>query len=72
MVRFGGSDFNNCSVPLVFDGRHFIYESGDHPSVTVIGEQDGRLVFEVLRNEPVVSVNHKCYHRGIEKVDHPA
>lgn len=38
---------------MVFEGRHFIFEPGDLPSITVILEQDGELIFEILRNMPM-------------------
>jgi hypothetical protein len=51
--RFGGSEFINCSVPLVLVGRCFVVEPGDPiPLVSVILEHQGQPVFEVLRNEP--------------------
>lgn len=52
MVRFGGSEFINCSVPLAFEGRYFILEPGDPPLVSVIREYQGQPIFEVRRNEP--------------------
>lgn len=54
MVRFGGSEFINCSVPLAFAGRYFILELGTpDPMVSVLLEYHGQPVFEVLKNEPV-------------------
>lgn len=54
MVRFGGSEFVNCSVPLAFAGRYFILEPGiPDPMVSVVLEHQGQPVFEVLKNEPV-------------------
>ena len=53
MVRFGGSEFVNCSVPLAFEGRYFILEPADLPLVSVVCEHKGEPVFEVMRNEPV-------------------
>jgi hypothetical protein len=53
MVRFGGSEFINCSVPLVFEGRIFILEPGNPPMVTVVRDHGGKPVFEIKRNEPV-------------------
>ena len=53
MVRFGGSEFINCSVPLVFEGRIFILEPGNPPMVTVVRDHGGQPVFEIKRNEPV-------------------
>jgi hypothetical protein len=55
MVRFGGSDFINCQVPLVFEGRYFILEPADPPLVSVILEYNGKLIFEVKQNEPNVN-----------------
>ena len=52
MARFGGNEFIGFSVPLVFEGRYFILEPAKPPSITVVLEQDGQPVFEVLRNEP--------------------
>ncbi len=53
MVKFGGSTFANCSVPLAAGGRYFILES-DPPNilVSVVLEYRGQFVFEVLKNEP--------------------
>jgi hypothetical protein len=53
MVRFGGSEFVNCSVPLAFEGRYFILEPADPPLVSVVCEHNGKPIFEVMRNEPV-------------------
>ncbi len=54
MVRFGGSKFVNCSVPLAFAGRYFILEPGTpDPMISVVLERQGQPVFEVLKNEPV-------------------
>lgn len=53
MARFGGNEFIGFSVPLVFKGRYFILESGNPTMITVFTEQDGRPVFEVLKNQPV-------------------
>jgi len=52
MIKFGGSSFENCSVPLAFEGRYFILEPGEIPLVSVIIEHEGKPVFEVIRNEP--------------------
>ena len=54
MVRLGGSEFINCSVPLAFAGRYFILEPGaPDPLLSVVLEYQGKPVFEVLKNEPV-------------------
>ena len=53
MARFGGNDFSDLSVPLVFEGRYFVMEPGDPPKISVFLERDGEPVFEVLKNEPV-------------------
>jgi len=52
MARFGGNDFTDFSVPLVFEGRFFIMEPGDPSRLTVIYKKDGSPTFEVLKNEP--------------------
>ncbi len=52
MVRFGGSEFINCSVPLAFEGRYFIVESGDPPLISVMREYNNQPVFEVRQNKP--------------------
>ncbi len=53
MARFGGNEFTTFSVPLAFEGRYFILESGDPPRVSVVRDDEGAPVFEVMRNEPV-------------------
>jgi len=53
MVRFGGIEFINCSVPLAFEGRYFILELGNPAMVTVVRDQCGQPVFEIKQNEPV-------------------
>ena len=55
MARFGGNEFVGFSVPLIFEGRHFILEPGDPPKITVVLEIDGEPVFEVLKNEPATN-----------------
>jgi hypothetical protein len=53
MARFGGNEFTDFSVPLVFAGRYFILEPATpRPLITVFLERDGKPVFEVLKNEP--------------------
>lgn len=56
MAKFGGNNFDSFSVPLVFDGRYFVLEPGDPPQLSVFTEQDGKPVFEVLKNQPVDSL----------------
>ena len=55
MVRFGGSEFINCSVPLAFEGRYFIIESGDPPLISVIREYNNQPLFEVQQNKPTIN-----------------
>lgn len=52
MARFGGNEFTDFSVPLVFEGRYFIMEPGDPPQITVVIDRGGEPVFEVLKNAP--------------------
>ena len=53
MTQFGGNEFTDFSVPLVFEGRYFVMEPGDPPTISVFLEIDERPVFEVLKNKPV-------------------
>lgn len=51
---FGGSKFNNCSIPLIFEDRVFIVEpDGSGLLVSVVFEYDGKLQSEILKNKPV-------------------
>ena len=53
MVRFGGNEFINCSVPLAFAGRYFILETGTPVHlISVVLEYQDNPVFEVFKNEP--------------------
>lgn len=52
MVKFGGNEFSDFSVPLVFEGRYFIIEPGNPPNITVLLEINGNPIFEVLKSEP--------------------
>jgi hypothetical protein len=52
MARFGGSEFIGFSVPLVFSGRYFLLEPGEKPLLSVFVEQNGKPIFEVLKNKP--------------------
>src|SRR5262245_3619012 len=53
MVKFGGNTFINCQMPLAFAGRYFILEPDTSVLlVSVFLEREGKLVFEVLRNNP--------------------
>ncbi len=52
VARFGGYLFTDFSVPLVFDGRHFIVERGNLPLLTVVMEVNGRPLFDILKNMP--------------------
>ncbi|MGI9316547.1 MAG: hypothetical protein ACR2QW_04365 [bacterium] len=51
MAKFGGYEFTGFSVPLVFEGRYFIMETGDPPLITVVMEVEGEPVFEILKNQ---------------------
>ena len=52
--KFGGSNFTNCSLPLVFEDRYFMVEPGTPiPFLSVIIEIDGQPRFEILKNEPI-------------------
>ena len=55
MSRFGGNEFLNYSIPVVFEGRYFILEPGDISTISVVVEKDGKPVFEILKNEPVTN-----------------
>ncbi len=52
MAKFGGNEFTDFSVPLVFEGRYFIMEPGNPPTITVVLEVEGQPIIEVLKNEP--------------------
>jgi len=53
IVKLGGNEFVNCSVPLAFGQRYVILESeAQKPLVTVLVEHQDELVSEVLKNEP--------------------
>jgi hypothetical protein len=52
MAEFGGSKFINCSVPLAFQGRYFVLESGNPPLLSVVLEHYGKPVFEIKKNTP--------------------
>lgn len=53
MVRFGGNEFINCSIPLAFGGRYFILEPGNEtPMLSVVLEHQGKPFFEIFKNEP--------------------
>jgi hypothetical protein len=53
MPEIGSNMFINCTVPIVFEGRYFVYEQQEEQDVfsvfTLVG---GNPVFEILRNEP--------------------
>jgi len=55
LSRFGGNEFLNYSIPVVFEGRYFILEPGDISTISVVVEKDGKPVFEILKNEPVTN-----------------
>ena len=57
MARFGGNEFTDFSVPLVFEGRYFVIEPGNPPQITVVRDKGGEPVFEVLKNAPVENPN---------------
>ena len=52
-IGFGGSGLIECTVPLAFQGRFFIFKAGDPPVVTVVKCIGRQLVFEVKDNGPV-------------------
>src|SRR3989304_3994921 len=54
MVKFGGSEFIDCSVPLAFAGRYFILEPDPSgPLLSVVLDYQGKPLFEVYKNEPM-------------------
>ncbi len=55
MAKFSQSRFDDCSIPLVFEDHHFILESGSVPRVSVIRIHEGRPIFEVNRNKPMMN-----------------
>jgi len=56
MARFGGNEFTDFSVPLLFENRYFIMEPGNPPQITVFIDNDGESVFEVLKNKPADNI----------------
>ncbi len=53
MARFGGNEFTNYSVPLVFAGRAFLLEPRRPiPLTSVVVEAGGGFYFEILKNNP--------------------
>lgn len=55
MARFGGNEFTDFSVPLVFGNRYFLLEPGDPPLVSVILLVERQPEFEVIKNQPVTN-----------------
>ena len=51
MAKLGGSELSSFSVPLVFERRYFVFESGDPSLLSVFLIEDGKPVIEVLKNE---------------------
>jgi hypothetical protein len=45
MARFGGNEFKDLSVPVIFAGLYFILEPGDPPQITVMLKNEGEPVF---------------------------
>jgi hypothetical protein len=53
MKRIGNGAFAECSIPIVFEGHHFIIEQGRGADlVSVFFMNHETPVFEILRNEP--------------------
>ena len=55
MTHIAGRKFDNCSIPLVFVGHYFLFESGAFPRVSVVREFRGHPIFEIKGNEPVMN-----------------
>ena len=53
MVQFGGNEFTQFSVPLVFLDRYFLLEATEPPLLSVFVLVDGEPEFEVLKNRPI-------------------
>ena len=51
MAKFGGNDFSSFSVPLVFEGRYFVFEPGNPSLLSVFLIRNGQPVIELLNNE---------------------
>jgi hypothetical protein len=65
MASFGGNEFSNCAIPLIFYGRAFIIEETlTGPMVSVLRPVGSDPVFEVLRNEPAANP----FTKGVKNV----
>ena len=51
MAKLGGNELSSFSVPLVFEGRYFLFEPGNPPLHSVFLVRNGQPVIEVLKNE---------------------
>ena len=51
MVKLCGNEFSSFSVPLVFEGRYFVFEPGTPSLLSVFLVRNGQPVVEVLKNE---------------------
>ena len=60
MARLGGNELSSFSVPLVFEGRYFVFESGNPSLLSVFLVRNGQPIIEVLKNQgkknPISSV----------------
>ncbi len=54
ILRLQPYEFMNCSLPLVFAGRYFLFEpASPGPKISVMFESQAQPWFEILKNEPV-------------------
>ena len=51
MAKLSHSELSSFSVPLVFEQRYFVFESGDPSLLSVFLVLEGKPVIEVLKNE---------------------
>jgi hypothetical protein len=51
-VNVGSNKFKGCEFPLVVLNRYFRVEAEDPPLITVIRDDGGDPIFEVIRNVP--------------------
>ena len=60
MLSIGGNQFQNVSIPLVFEGRYFQYEEIDgKDTFTVFTIIDDKPIIEILRNVPQINTLSK-------------
>lgn len=55
MLKIGGNNFIDCTIPIAFLNRYLIIESNNPELITVILNDNNKPVFEIIKNQPSIN-----------------